>query len=72
MAPTDEYAEFRDAPGCGHKTGTPETGPQICGKTPEFTVHESFWLNANGLACGTHAKAAKRSLYAVIPIIEEI
>lgn len=67
----DGYARFRNAPGCGHKTGTASSGPRICSAKPEFWVHDSCPFNVNGLACGPHAKVARQSLYAVTPILKE-
>lgn len=69
--PFDEYARFRNSTSCGHMTGTVWSGPSICGKRPKFTVDSSCPFNVTGRACGTHANAAKRRLYAVNPILEE-
>ena len=69
-ASADEYRRFRNAPGCGHMTGTAGSRASICGKPPTHRVAPCPF-NANGLACSTHAAVARRSLYATAPIIEE-
>lgn len=69
--PSDEYARFRNSTDCGHMTGTVYTGPKVCGKPATHRVDPAFPVNVNHLACGTHANVAKRSLYAVTPLLKE-
>jgi hypothetical protein len=56
----DEYARFRNSTGCGHKTGTAQTGPSVCGRPPKFTVRPGLPTVVNGLVCGIYRRAVER------------